>query len=488
MKKKMILIMIGLFLILGVIGLSYALWARTVSQEGINTVQSTCLEIALEDENPITLQNAYPITDEESSLLTPYTFTITNKCSMMEYDVNLDIMESKNSNGESNRLNSAFIAIELDGEEKKLLNTFEEVDTSYQGSDYVPVEGRYLISGELGPKESKTYTLKLWMDEHVTAKDDSMNKNFISKIVVTAKMSHLTRLADHLMSQNEMEEFTHEETTQTTALTDYRYVGSNPNNYIYFGCSDNCTEENLYRIIGVIPTQSEIGIDKAYENRVKIIKSEPYVEQESGFSHESSNLYGYKWNETNHNRFETATINTEILNKTYWNSLGEYQKYIAPSLWYLGAINHVTHQTGRNNPKASADIFYQAIRGDKQGYSKGALNYIGNIGLIYYDDYLFAAGTQYRSTPYNNIPINVWLQNKNMTIREWTISPEESYLNSNTYTAVGVFVHSDLIDASIGAVSLQIHSIRPTFYLKSNVLYESGKGTIEDPYRINMKV
>ncbi len=82
----------------------------------------------------------YPITDVEAKVLTPYTFTITNKCNtMLEYDVNLDIMENEN------RLNSEFIAIEFNGGEKRLLNTLSEVETSYVGVDYTPVEGRYLI-------------------------------------------------------------------------------------------------------------------------------------------------------------------------------------------------------------------------------------------------------------------------------------------------------------------------------------------------------
>ena len=56
------------------------------------------------------------------------------------------------------------------------------------------------------------------------------------------------------MGNSEIEKFEHVETDQTKALTEYRYIGKDPNNYVYFGCKENCTEENLYRIIGVIPT------------------------------------------------------------------------------------------------------------------------------------------------------------------------------------------------------------------------------------------
>lgn len=71
-KKKILIIVVGILLIIGIgIGVSYAWWTHTISQEGINTIQSTCLEIALEDENSITLEKAYPITDEEAEKLPP---------------------------------------------------------------------------------------------------------------------------------------------------------------------------------------------------------------------------------------------------------------------------------------------------------------------------------------------------------------------------------------------------------------------------------
>ena len=146
-RKKILIIVVGILLSIGIIiGVSYAWWSHVVHQEGINTIQSTCLEITLTDENPISLTNAYPITDAEARLLTPYTFTITNTCNTaVEYDVNLDIMESK-INGVDNRLASQYIAVEFNGESKKLLNTFESVETSYPGSDYTSVEARYLTS------------------------------------------------------------------------------------------------------------------------------------------------------------------------------------------------------------------------------------------------------------------------------------------------------------------------------------------------------
>ena len=60
---------------------------------------------------------------------------------------------------------------------------------------------------------------------------------------------------------HEMYTFEHEATEQTPALTDYRYIGDDPYNYVYFNCDslDNQNEDTceVWRIIGVF--EYELG-------------------------------------------------------------------------------------------------------------------------------------------------------------------------------------------------------------------------------------
>ncbi len=494
-RKKILLVVIGILLSLGIIiSVSYAWWSHIVSQEGINTIESTCLEIELTDENPIHLQNAYPITDAEAKILIPYTFTITNTCNTaVEYDVNLDIMESK-INGVDNRLASEYVAVEFNEESKKLLNTFESVETSYPGSEYTPVEARYLTSGELSANESKTYTIKLWMDESVTVEDDAMNKSFISKIVITAKQSHTVRLVDYIMSETskDFEKFEHPATYQTPAQTDYRYTGKSPDNYVCFGSEEiPCPEDNLYRIIGVIPTQSEVNGE--YEDRVKLIKNERYEETESGLlllNGQMPGVYGYDWSGgVKSNNWETSTLNTEVLNKIYWKNLGEYQKYITSSVWYLGGAEY-----NFKNPASSSyssEQFYLFERGSSRGFSGGSLNVVTNIGLMYPSDYGFSLSMAHKGE--GLLPNEqTWVANLNMNYTEWTINPVTN-ANANGYIYAWLFspkwnsVQSAISVNSVGHIQkvYQMY-IRPTFYLKSNVLYKNGNGSIENPYRISI--
>jgi hypothetical protein len=60
----------------------------------------------------------------------------------------------------------------------------------------------------------------------------------------------------------EMYTFSHTATSQTEELTDYRYIGASPNNYIDFN-------NETWRIIGVFPVDDGTG---NYEQRIKIIR------------------------------------------------------------------------------------------------------------------------------------------------------------------------------------------------------------------------
>ncbi len=93
-QKRNTLILSGLFVgFLFVIGVSYAVWQMTLTQTDSNVVTTSCFKLDFQEENDIELENAYPITDEEGKVLTPYTFTITSLCdSNAKYQINLEVL------------------------------------------------------------------------------------------------------------------------------------------------------------------------------------------------------------------------------------------------------------------------------------------------------------------------------------------------------------------------------------------------------------
>ncbi len=289
-------------------------------------------------------------------------------------------------------------------------------------------------------------------------------------------------LANYIISKSvydaSIEEFTHSATKQTPTLTDYRYIGKNPNNFVCFGSEEEtCPEENLYRIIGAIPTQSEIGGE--YKNRVKLIKADYYIENESHLlTTISDNLKGYAYtSDSSNNLWQKSTLQTNVLNTIYWQELSDYQDYIDSVVWNLGSLYyyHVVYEDNYN-----ANTLYAEERDIDVGYGgknfNNAYSFVTNIGLMYASDYAYSIGFSDLSVKSNKDVYmkNSWLYSLKDNFNELIISPENAFV-----TYWGIFA-----DGSLNIQNPFIGGIRPTFYLKSSIEYKSGKGTIKDPYRV----
>ena len=471
-KKILIGSSIGILLTI-LIGVSYAYIAYSTRQEGINVLETDCISVTMEElTNAINLKNTHPITDEVGKSLKPFRFKLTNTCGVgVDYNVNLEVMETES------RIASKNIATKVDENAKSILSNNPTAPITYQESDYTAVEAYTIYSGEIKPYESVEHEVRIWLDE--SAGNDSQNGTFYSKVVIDARQNQIAvqNFVDYILSDTskDFEEFSHEATSQTPALTDYRYTGSNPDNYVCFGSEEEtCPEDNLYRIIGVIPTQSEVSGE--YENRVKLIKNSPYEENESGLLHSVN--HGYAWNTINSLDWGTASINIQVLNKVYWNNLGEYQKYISSSLWHFGASTFTNYLTDTPNQ------FYAKERGNLKGYQATNIYYVSNVSLSYPSDYGYSKGNALVNEsmyPHRNEnPTWMWDLKKG----EWTITPDNT-LDQYNSPRIWIFDINTLIPYPTG-IHTDYFVIRPTFYLKSNVLYKSGNGTQENPYRISI--
>ena len=268
----------------------------------------------------------------------------------------------------------------------------------------------------------------------------------------------------------------------------YRYSGANPNNYVCFGSTTTpCPTENLYRIIGVLNDNGEY--------QVKLIKADyttsamlgtdgrdyygSYVDSQGESSYYKGNMTqsdiaAYRWNydesvsSNGSNNWTTSEFNTINLNTNYWNYLGAtWQNLIASTTWHLGGMSS----------SGTAKSFYDGER-NNVGYGSNPTTYTDEIGLMYLSDYGFAASNSYWSTnlsSYNNSSItsNNWMY---MGLSEWTITPSSSS-SSNVFN-LSSYGNLGFSFANVGS------SVRPVFYLKSNVEYNGGTGTESDPFTL----
>ena len=561
MKKNYRKLILSFLILFVFIGVTYAYIRFEAEQKDVNAIASLCLKVSLEEQagSDIKLTEAFPITDIEGKKLSPYVFTITNKCDTgILYEVNLDILSDINDN---NTLGLSYIKYMLNDDEPGILNDRETVSKTNKDA----FTSKQLKTAELRGKESITYKLRLWMDYDTTIEEGS-NKTFKSKIAIKAVSKNYSYdgdvvlsvyvddksvseapskgaydvsvdckgtgkgtwnydewgavitgfqsgekcdvnfksrkyLSDYIIAQSEtestIEHITQASTIQTgsNATEEYRYVGesSSVNNWVYFGCDSNCTEDNLYRLIGVIPTQKEVG--GKYENRVKLVKASYYTETESGYLKDG---YGYGWNTDGTNNWEYSKTQINVLNGVYWKSLSEYQKYIDQTVWYLGAVGNGAN----DNSYASLTTkqFYQYERGSIKAGSGGILQYTNYIGLMYPSDYGFSISSNYWNAAVDSnssiyMTSNAWLYPTFSpgVAREWLITPDGGTLSDydNSTLAYNIYrsPNPTLYMEPLYRHWVNVNStgyIRPTFNLKANVMYKSGDGTSSNPYRIEI--
>ena len=251
--------------------------------------------------------------------------------------------------------------------------------------------------------------------------------------------------------KNEMWTFTHPETEQTDALTDYRYIGANPNNYVEFN-------DEIWRIIGVFTVDDGTG---KMEQRIKLIRNESI----------GSNM---AWDSNNTNDWVNATLNANLNSGDYWtNSLeNETKNMIGNTLWYLGGSDTFDDVT--------TPMFYERERGVTV-YCGRNTSWVGKVGLMYPSDYGYATsgGSTIDRNSCLKVPIsnwnisysdcknNDWLYNE---VEEWTISP----FANNSYHIISIDEYGSI---SVNYASNYRNGVHPVVYLKSNVVITGGDGT-----------
>ena len=254
----------------------------------------------------------------------------------------------------------------------------------------------------------------------------------------------------------EMYTFEHPATIQTGALTDYRYIGDNPNNYVTFN-------NELWRIIGVFTVEDGNGNT---EQRIKIVRNEILSSEMAWDSN-----YGNEWS--------TASLNT-YLNGDYYNGLDATSKnMIADTKYYLGGSSAHDNLRGED--------YYNFERGTTV-YSGRSTSWNGKIALMYPSDYSYTYALGVDNTCYTNGFIcdgssgktNGWIYNTNSNSTEWLLSP--SSVGSNYAFAL---LDSGRIDYRGGRVVPSL-GVRPSLYLVSNIKIDSGDGSEQSPYSLKL--
>lgn len=178
-KRKMILLVASfLFILCGILGITYAFWKVVKEQKNENQIETACLKIDLKNESEeIDLANLYPTSDEDGILLEPYSATIKNECDIpVKYNVVLDKLIVGN---DYNTINSKNIRI-CYGIDDCSIRNFNEY-TLIENSNNA-LESRVIDVGIITAKGQKDFAIKMWLSKNAEITEQS--KYFSSKISV----------------------------------------------------------------------------------------------------------------------------------------------------------------------------------------------------------------------------------------------------------------------------------------------------------------
>ena len=195
-NKKIILCILGPLLVFSIlIGLSYAYWLATNSQENSNIAKAGCFDTQfIENSDAIKLDSIYPISDSQGTKLTPFSFTIKNTCNYdANYQINLETLSST--------LKLKNIRVKLSDNDSNLLTNFSTNTKVLKSTD-----SRLLTSGTLNSGSAKTFELRVWLDKDTTLNDINntmgADNSWEGKItVITALDSSLSNYKDNVIAQ-----------------------------------------------------------------------------------------------------------------------------------------------------------------------------------------------------------------------------------------------------------------------------------------------
>ena len=289
-----------------------------------------------------------------------------------------------------------------------------------------------------------------------------------------------------------------------------RYYGANPNNYIYFNCSDYSNQTSstceTWRIIGV------------FDGKLKLIKGS----QIGTYSWDNKNTSTGAENNSGKNDWTTARL-MKLLNPVDYyindnNDKDSEGNYLGYSLYYNSTSGKC--YSGQNNATVDCDFTSTGIKNDETRnmiaettynlggwntftvypneiyeYERGTTVYTGRlptwtgkIALAYPSDYGYAADLNQcvnkQLNKYNDSTCtsNNWMKSiitNNGSNHGWLLTPHSNY----SYIAWGVIL-SGIMGGNRAYYSS--YGAAPVLYLSSELGIESGgDGSSSNPYKLS---
>ena len=473
MKKSVLLSIIGVLLVVGV-GITFAYFTSGVEVSGdgstVELQPGDMIKVTYDaGDNSLSSNNLVP----GQTLTKTFTVTVTptSKENTASYSIYLDLTNNTFVKCDDSNYNSITNACIKDYE--VLTYTIKDGDNVLATGDLTGKTGKVKLLTETKTVDSETtftYTLEITFHETNADQNHNMEKVINGNIKVEFYFETMSEQIENLYTDNSTIL-----AYDGTVDNNLRYIGANPNNYVYFNCDDynnpSSSTCELWRIIGVFNENSH-GISG--EKLVKLIRS--------------NSLGDIAWDSANTNDWSTASLQT-TLNGDYLNGSGSYASSGIKNDITRNMIANVTWKLGGSstNNDVTASMFYERERGTTV-YSGRPTTWQGKIALMYPSDYGYATsgGTttnrdaclakelyNWDSSSYSDCKNNDWIFNNAI---QWTLTP---YSSNSSH----VFIVAST-GSVIGNDANRSRGVRPSVYLTSNVNISGGDGTVNSPYTL----
>ena len=510
-KKRKILYLVALSMFsIGIITLStYALYNNELIT-GINKIETGQVKMSYTEINELTLNNALPMKDEEGKKLNNYfDFTVSswiktkaddNAEQKLNYNIILEptyssILGQSASLQEisASEMEEYYHIINSVYHLKTYLTKIDDNGTETEVAKPINVED---LNGVITQQEetfknakepvTTKYRLRIWIDYEVDANSIVWKK--LEQLggttikfrvnVNTNKIEQTTTIPilNLPVGTSQIKKVTHgiSNTLQVDNrfATEYRYQGTNPNNYIKFN-------NELWRIIGVIPTDDGTG---KVENRLKIIRNESIGEmpwnacEYSNIGSDSNPVY--TCNDTGKflNDWTGSTLNT-YLNTTYYNSLTkEARDMIGTTKYYLGSsgdeFNDYIWEAERSNESEN----YYSYNGVTNPLSE-----TNKISLVYPSDIYYGYNYEIPILLYQADLLSVFEYYKILKLNWSKTDYVKTSVDSSHTINFNDDTHVDIFD------NMATSDWYPVLSLSSNVKISGGTGTSTDPYTLSLQ-
>ena len=517
-KAKLFMIIGISVLLLAVIGstLAYYVWVTSSAQETKITTSIGSAYVYFDGGGSIENAKLRPVSDKSKGVTK--TISVKSNVSGIKWNLYLDLVslpdELKEESFKYALYNGSSVIKE--GNFSSASITSNTSNCTVNNTTHITLVNNASVS-----TSTTTYTLYIWIDgANYENPMDMMNKSFsfklhadgtgaviqegkIPDITQTISNSFANQLVSKYIASNKTDVtnngivYHYDETNKlmSDVNSNLRYYGAEPNNYIYFNCSDYSNQSSstceTWRIIGVFEGKVKLirgsqigkyawdnkntstGAETAYgkndwtDARLMKLLNPGYESETTGgslyYNSGSGNCYSGQNNATTTCNFTSTGIKN-----------AETRNLISDTTYYLGSWS---------SNSVYPNQIYEYERGTKV-YSERPTTWPGKIALPYPSDYGYAAdlgkcrNKQLSAYNESTCTSNNWMNTIIAPNNGWLLTPYSGLAHSAWYVGSSGSVGN-------GYDTYYAYGVAPVLSLNSELAVKAGTGSSSAPYQLS---